>query len=409
MPDEVTYMQKKNHSRHIITLALVVGAFLLGTYAGFMRQSEKAKATDIAGKDSSVISEADFAPFWKAWNTLNEKYPSASKVATQDKVWGAIKGLASSFGDPYTVFFPPDEAKDFSDTLQGEFSGVGMELGIKDKVLTVIAPLKDTPAYRAGIKPGDKILKIDDTLAADLSIDAAINLVRGDAGTAVAITVLHDGATESVALHMTREVISIPEIDSKLRSDGVFVISLYNFSANSEQLFATALAEFKQSQSKRLILDLRGNPGGYLDSAVDIASWFLPAGSLVVIEDFGSSVPEQIYRSKGYGALDKDQKMIILVDSGSASASEILAGALSEDGVATLVGDTTYGKGSVQELVNITPDSFLKVTIAKWLTPDRVSISEKGITPDVKVPVTRKDIDEHNDPQLNKAVELLTR
>lgn len=401
---------KKGSLRSIGIPVLVIAAFFVGTYVGHSSQSEASKIQGVINKEvPSDLAEVDFEPFWKAWNTINEKYPSASDVSSQERVWGAIAGLASSLGDPYTAFFPPSEAKDLADELSGEFSGVGMELGIKDNILTVIAPLKDTPAYHAGIKAGDKLIQIDETYAADLSIDEAIKLVRGDAGTDVSLTVIHEGATEPEEIVVTRGRIIIPTIEHELRSDGIYTISIYNFSMNSDDLFANAVKKFRESGSKRLILDLRGNPGGYLEESVDIASWFLPAGVPVVIEDFGGKQEEHIYRSKGYDAFGDDLKMIILVDNGSASASEILAGALREHGVATIVGTTTYGKGSVQELVSITPDSALKVTVAKWLTPKRVSISEKGIEPDVEVSYTKQDADAGRDPQLDKAVELLKR
>lgn len=399
----------KFHYRIMIAVA-IMGAFLLGMYVGYGRQREVDKVTSVSNKDGgTIVADADFAPFWKAWNIINDKHPAGAHVSDQDKIWGAISGLAASIDDPYTVFFPPSEAKDFADTLNGGFYGVGMELGIKEKMIIVIAPLKDTPAYRGGIQAGDVLLKIDDRIAADLTLDEAVDLVRGEAGTAVTLTVVHEGESEPEEIRLVREKISIPTIDSELRPDGVFVISLYNFSANASDLFADTIKEFQSSGSRKLILDLRGNPGGYLEAAIDMASWFLPVGKPVVIEDFGGKQPEQVHRSRGYDLFGKDLRMVVLIDGGSASASEILAGALSEHGVATLVGETTYGKGSVQELIKVTEDSALKITIAKWLTPERVSISEKGIEPDSKVSVTRDDIEKGEDPQFTRALEIVNK
>ena len=208
-----------------------------------------------------------------------------------------------------------------------------------------------------------------------------------------------------------RDTIEIPTLDSELRKeDGVFVIKLYSFSANSAILFQTALQKFADSGSNKLILDLRGDPGGYLDSAVSMASWFLPGGKPILIEDYGDKEKEKIYRSRGYDVFaEGNLKMVILVDGGSASASEILAGALSEHGVAKLVGTQTYGKGSVQEVVPITDTTSLKVTIAKWYTPNGVSISEKGLTPDFIVKFTQKDADAKKDPQMDKALEIVNK
>ncbi len=399
----------KNLSR-IITIFLaclvILAFFLSGIYIGFNKKPEIEKATSLLHKEKVDSTTVDFEPFWKVWNTINEKSPD-TKTTDQDKVWGAISGLANSLNDPYTVFFPPEENKLFKDTINGSFGGVGMEVGIKDHVLTVISPIKNSPSYNAGIKAGDKIIKIGDALTGELTIDKAVLLIRGDKGTKVKLTILHEGDSVTKEISIIRDVIDLPTIDTELRSDGIFVIRLYSFSSNSASLFRDALRKFIESGSPKLILDLRGNPGGYLDAAIDMASFFLPIGKTVVSEDFGDKAEKTVYRSKGYNVFNKNLKMVILVDHGSASASEILAGALKEQGVAKLVGATTYGKGSVQELVNITPDTSLKVTIAKWLTPNGISISERGLDPDVAVKITAENADKKQDPQLDKAVQLL--
>jgi len=357
-----------------------------------------------------MAPETDFDSFWKAWNVLNEKYVSFKSTTTdQERVWGAISGLAGSFGDPYTVFFPPVESKNFETSISGEFQGVGMEIGIRDRVITVIAPLKGTPAFSAGIKAGDKILKIDDIPAVDMSVEKAVSLIRGPKGTTVAISMYRDGEKEPIEFKIVRDVINIPTIDTEKRPDGIFVIKLYSFSANSPELFRTALQEFIDSHDDKLILDLRNNPGGYLEAAVDIASWFLPSGKIVVKEESRKESENQTFRSKGYNIFSDKLKFVILVNGGSASASEILAGALSEHGVAKLIGEKTFGKGSVQELVKITTDTSLKVTIARWLTPNGVSISEGGLNPDIEIIPTKIDIEEGKDKQMEKAVEILNK
>lgn len=387
-------------------ILLVVIFFALGVYIGFHNRPEIYK-TSLLGKETQVSTQADFSPFWKTWNTINEKSPNASKITDQERVYGAISGLVGSLNDPYSVFFSPDETKMFQDDIAGNFSGVGMEVGIKNKVLTVIAPLKDTPAYKANIKPGDKILKIDNKITSDLSIEKAIKLIRGEKGTTVALTLFRDGEKAPREVKIVRDTINVPTLDTELRADGIFVIKLYSFSANSASLFQDAMKKFADSKSDRLLLDLRGNPGGYLDAAVSMASWFLPTGKVVVTEDYGNNEPSKQYRSAGYNIFNDKLKFVILIDSGSASASEILAGAMQDYGKAKLVGDKSYGKGSVQEVINITPDTILKITVAKWLTPNGNSISEKGLTPDYKVEYTQKDNDLKKDPQLSKAVELL--
>lgn len=391
------------------TILLVVIFFGLGVFIGFIQRPEINKVVDILNKETSVKTETDFSPFWKVWNNINEKYPNASKTTDQNKVYGAISGLVGSLNDPYSVFFNPEEAKMFEEDIHGNFSGVGMEVGIKDKILTVIAPLKDTPAYKANIKSGDKILKINDTVTSSLSIDKAIKLIRGDAGTTVTLTIFRDGDKEPKEVKIVRNIINIPTLDTELRKDGIFVIKLYSFSANSAELFRNALKEFSLAKTDKLLLDLRGNPGGYLDSAVSMASWFLDSGKTVVTEDYGNNLKPKIYRSQGYNIFSDKLKFAILIDSGSASASEILAGAMQDYNKAFLIGDKSYGKGSVQEIVKVTPDTMLKITVAKWLTPKGNSISEKGLTPDYEVLFTKKDIEEKKDVQLNKAVELLNK
>ncbi len=401
-------MKYKEYIKNYATPALVVlFVFILGLYAGYERRPWIDRVLAVTHKEPEVVSGADFEPFWKTWNIINEKYPHPDKIKDQERVWGAIQGLVASLDDPYTVFFPPTDAKEFSEEIQGSFTGVGMEVGIKDKIVTVIAPLKGTPAEKAGMKAGDKILKIDDTLTADMTIDKAIKLIRGEKGTVIKLTVFREGESEPKEISITRDVIDIPTIDSRDLPNGVRVISLYNFNASSANLFREEMLKFKNSGQTKLILDLRGNPGGYLDAAIDMASWFLPSGKIVVSEDFGEKQSKEIYRSKGYAVLGPDVRMAILVDGGSASASEILSGALSEHGVAKLVGTQTYGKGSVQELVPVTADTYVKITIAKWFTPNGVSISEKGLTPDIVVkPVKGDEVGKH-DTQLDRAVQYV--
>jgi len=284
---------------------------------------------------------------------------------------------------------------------------VGMEIVAQEGAITVISPLKESPAEKAGLLAGDKIIKVGDKETSSLTTEEAVQLIRGPKGTAVSFTVFRDGRKEPFEVSVTRDVINIPTLDTRELPDGIFVIELYSFTADSPNLFRGALREFIQSGQSKLILDLRGNPGGYLEAAIDMASWFLPPGKAVVRESFSGEKEEKVYRSKGYDIFNENLRFVILVDGGSASASEILAGALAEHGKATLVGSKTFGKGSVQELVSITRETSLKITIARWLTPNGISISNEGITPSVVVERTLKDIENDRDPQLLKAIELL--
>lgn len=399
--------QQKKNIYIVIGIIVAIIVFILG------QQSGKEIAYKNINIGNSDQIKADFEPFWKVWNTISEKYVAATTTDSQKRIWGAIQGLANSQGDPYTVFFPPEEDKMFKSDISGNFEGVGMEIGIKDDILTVVSPIKNSPAERAGVKSGDRILKIDDTSTTDLPVDKAVKLIRGARGTTVKILFLREGSNEPLEKTITRDIIDIPTLETETKN-GVFIIKLFSFTAQSAELFRNAMREFILSGNNKLIIDLRGNPGGYLDAAWDMASWFLPAGDIIVTEDFGGKKENRYYRSKGYDVLNKyfgtgNYGVSILVNGGSASAAEILAGALQEQGVAKLIGQKTFGKGSVQELVEITPDTSLKVTIARWLTPKGHNLSHDGLVPDYEVKITSKDIENKKDPQLDKAVEILRK
>jgi len=389
----------------ILLTVLTLISFFVGLFVG---SNELQGQVGEKVNQEEVGAEINFSPFWKTWKILNEKHIDADTIEPEDKLWSSIEGLAASLGDPYTVFFPPQEAKEFQEEISGNFEGVGMEVGVKESRITVVAPLKGTPAERSGIKPGDSILAIDGTPTFGMTIDEAVDLIRGERGTEVLLTILREGEEKTRDISITRDKIQIPTLDTDNRSDGVFVISLYNFSANVETEFKQALSEFAVSGSNKLILDLRGNPGGYLDASVEIASYFLPSGKVIVREVGKGGEELNVFRSRGYDIVSEtDTEIIVLVNQGSASASEILAGALSENGVATLLGEQTFGKGSVQEVVEITPETTLKVTIAEWLTPEGTSISDEGLEPDI---VVEYEVDETNleyDNQLERAVEIL--
>lgn len=406
-------MEEQN-TKHIHTgtkifigLLFSLGVFLIGVYVGFENKPASEKIVGILNKETpkEEYSSADFEPFWRAWQIVRDKYPEADKTTNQDHVYGAIKGLVESFGDPYTTFFDPKENKLFQDEISGEFGGVGIEMGHKDGLLTVVAPLKGTPAFKAGILAGDIIAKINDENSADMTTDEAIDLIRGEPGTVVKLTIIREGLSAPKTFEIIRSKISVPTVETE-RKDGVFIIKLYSFSAQSPQLFQNALQEFADSGTDKLVLDLRNNPGGYLEASVSMASWFLPKDTLVVKEIGKTEKDVSLHESSGPGIFKDKIKMVVLVNKGSASASEILAGALSEHGVATLMGEQTFGKGSVQELIKLTSDTSIKVTVAKWYTPKGISISENGLTPSIKLePNKDADIDQ----MLNKAVEYLNK
>ncbi len=405
----------------VVALAVV---FAIGVWVGAERHiSADNSLSATTAASSSVVTilnplaqapNVDMSQFWEVWNLLNqsfvETHASSSIPTDQEKIYGAIQGLASSYGDPYTVFFPPEQAQIFNSDVSGSFDGVGMEIDNNSQGdIVVVAPLKGSPAEKAGIESGDIILSIDATSTVGMTADQAVELIRGPQGTVVTLTLARKGQSQPLVIPVTRETINIPIINSYQESNGVFVIQLYSFSQDSASLFQSALRQFVASGSSKLILDLRGNPGGYLDSAVDMASYFLPVGETVVTEDFEGKAVNIVHQSYGYNIFANEQnfKMAILVDQGSASASEILAGALQQHGVAKLIGTKTFGKGSVQELVDLGNGAELKITIARWLTPNGTSISNGGLTPDITVPLTDAEKAAGQDPQMDAANQWL--
>src|SRR3989344_153890 len=354
----------------------------------------------------------DFGLFWEVWNALHKKYVNPDKLKTQEMLYGAIRGMVNSVGDPYTVFFEPVISKKFQEEIAGSFGGLGIEIGMRSGVVTVIAPIKGSPAYKAGMKAGDKILKVDNKSIADLSVEETVNLIRGNIGTKVVLTALQEGDSKTKDFELVRETIKIPAIDWKMLDGNVAYMQIFAFNQNVDSEFETASQEILKSDAKKLIIDLRNNPGGLLESAINLAGWFLDKDQVVTMEEFKDGSRE-VFKSKGNGAL-KIYPTVILINGGSASASEILSGALHDNKGTPMVGEKSFGKGSVQELENFENGSSLKVTIAKWLTPNGRSITDLGIEPnyEVKLPTDAKEgtLEFGNpgkDPQLDKALGLL--
>lgn len=387
--------EQQNYKKRVyITVSIFLGLILFfgGLYTGSHSNlmNKITRAVPILGYQSAQAdvgsngaSDVQMSRFWYVWNLLGQKYPFKENTPKdEDKIYGAIAGLVASYGDPYTMFFPPTQAKMFSEDVKGEFGGVGMEVGIRDGLPTVIAPLKGSPAYNAGIQAGDVIISIDNKKIADSDVDKVVSWIRGAEGSTVTISVMRKGVVEPIVYTMTRSKIKIPIIDTEIKGD-VFVIHFYTFSEKSAVLFNDALDTFIKSGKKKLLIDMRNNPGGYLDAAVEIASNIIPMSEVIVREDNGTGNDPYTYRSRGYKKVSHDIQIGVLLNQGSASASEILAGALQDHKRATVYGTRSFGKGSVQELIPLSDGSSVKITIAKWFTPNNHSISEKGITPDI--------------------------
>ncbi len=399
-----------------IWLILLAAIFGLGFFIGQSSQPSVDKVEGLAGKQLGQPALVDFSLFWDAWHLIEEKYVDREDLSQQEMVYGAVSGLLKSLDDPYSIFMEPSESKKFIDDMGGSFEGIGAEVGIRQGVLTIISPLEGMPAQKAGLRAGDKVLKIDDTLSNDLTLDEAVSLIRGTKGTEVVLLIARDNWDQAEEIKVTRGTIKIPIIEwEMLNSAGqdeeteknIAYVQFYHFTNNAPKEFRKVAEEISASSAEGLILDVRNNPGGYLEVAVDMASWFLPKGELVVTEDFGNSQGNE-YRSKGYDGLS-GLPTVVLINQGSASASEILAGALRDIKGIKIVGQESFGKGSVQQLEKLKDGSSIKITVAKWLTPAGLSISEEGINPDAEVELTEEDINEMRDPQLDKALEVLKK
>jgi len=406
-------------NRKILPIIVMV-ALALGFVGGvlFIKSKDMPEVTfrQLINIDNGKPENVDFSLFWEVYNDLNAKYVDKGKVDSQKILYGAISGLVNSVGDPYTTFFEPVTSKKFQEEISGSFGGIGTEIGKRNSILTVIAPIKDTPAFRAGIKAGDKILKIDSKPTANLSIEEAVNLIRGKRGTKVVLNI-QTGTNPARDIEIIRDVIKIPTIEWKLvekNGKKIAYIQIYSFNQTVDSEFKKASEEILKSDADSLILDLRNNPGGLLDSAINLSGWFLDKNQIIVSEVFSDGARND-FKSDGNSLL-KRYPTVILMNGGSASASEILAGALHDNRNIKIVGEKSFGKGSVQELQKYGDGSSLKVTIAKWLTPAGISISDKGIEADIEVKFSEEDLKEEGkieigtpgkDAQLDKAIEVL--
>lgn len=399
----------------ISVFILVLASFGLGMYlpgkseaVKELAKNEAVYAGKILGKyntsDNVLIQDVDFALFWEVWDTLKKEYVDKDKLNEKEMFYGAIKGMVAAAGDPYTIFMDPKIAQEFANDLAGTFEGIGAEIGMRKDVLTIVAPLADSPAEKAGLKAGDKILAIDGENTAGITVEEAVSKIRGQRDTNVILTLFREGMDKPADFTITRKQIIVRSIKTEKKDDGIYVIKINSFNDDTYDLFTRAVAEVIKDKPKGVILDLRNNPGGYLDTAVEIASSWIEDG-VVVTEKFGDDKKNE-FMAQGK-ALLKDYKTVVLVNQGSASASEILAGALKDYGKAVIIGEKTFGKGSVQTLADLGDGSVIKITIAKWLTPAGNNINEQGIEPDVAVELSLDDYNDNKDPQMDKAIETL--
>lgn len=437
MEEQVNPPQKPNFFKKPIALWLAVVLLILGfgggVYAGRQYLPEKivikgvddntvAQVAEAAGKNTASSTQSgkvtnivplpsylkkdvNFELYWNTWDTIKNKAFN-SEVPDTKLFYGSLQGMVASLGDPYSVFMTPSDATQFQDDLRGSFDGIGCEIAVKNNQLIVVSPLDDSPAMKAGLKPKDLIIKINGTSTEGMSSSEAVNLIRGKAGTEVILTIYRDGFSASKDFKITRAPINVKSLTLEyLKQGAVAHIKVRQFNDDTMPLFDAAINDIISKASvKSVILDLRGNPGGYLDSAIAMAGEW--SGDRVVVSEKNRDGVETPHTA-GKNPRLANYKTIVLVDSGSASASEIVAGALKDWGKARIVGMKTFGKGSVQDLTDLPDGSEIKLTIAKWFTPNGVNIDEQGIEPDVKIDLTESDYNKDLDPQLDKALELL--
>jgi carboxyl-terminal processing protease len=391
-------------STHIAPILFFsVSSFFLGGvfFAEYVDSFGFDSGAEIFQSDSATLNTTRLND---AYAIIEEQYVNADQIDQEALVDGAIKGMLSALDDPYTSYFNTEEFEDFNDSLSGTFEGIGAEIGIRDELLTVVSPLPDTPAERAGLQAGDKILFIDQTDTEGMPVERAVTLIRGEKGTEVTLTIARE-AEEVQEIIIERGVINVPEIRVEDLGDGVVHAQVYQFSQRTANELGQQLQNYQREngQITGVVLDLRGNPGGYLDQAVEMTGLFVELGSVVVTEKFGDGRTEDL-KTKERPQFP-DTPVVVLVNQGSASASEIVAGALRDLEGVTIVGQTSFGKGSVQKLERLRRGGAVKVTIAEWLTPNGTVIQEAGITPDVEVERTIEDMNNDRDPQLERAAE----
>ncbi len=408
----------------LIAIAFLGGYFFGVNKVNFEIKHYAPKITIVNKEPPAGVSNVDFSLFWTVWDKIVNGYYDKKVIDPQKMLYGAITGMVQSLGDPYTMFLPPVQQTSFQNQMAGQFTGIGAELGVKDKQVVVVAPLTGSPAERAGLKAGDAIFKVDGVDISALALPEIVNKIRGPKGTKVVLTIAHKGDSATTDVSIIRDVITVKSVDgwikqiknidalgdsiknSSNKDTSIMYVRLSQFGDKTNQdwsaLIASLQPKIASENPKGLILDLRNNPGGYLTDAVFIASEFLPVGTTVVKQESGSE--STILSVNRQGNL-MTIPLVILINKGSASASEIVSGAIRDNKRGKLVGDVSFGKGTVQEALDLGKNSGLHVTIAKWLTPNGTWVHGKGLTPDVLISLDPKD--PARDTQLEKAIEVL--
>lgn len=399
---------KSSAPKYLGLIILVLFVFALGWNVGLNHAYRKQgiDAKSLVTTPYGEIETVNMELFWDVWNILSGRYVDPHSMDSQEMIFGAIKGMVYSLNDPYTTFMTPKENKEFQDVLSGTLEGIGAELTIRNEMLTVISPLKGSPAKAAGLQPEDIIYAVDGELVEEMTFEEAVLKIRGEKGTKVTLTVLRKKEQEPIDLTITRDTININSVDWEM-IDGIALVEINQFGTTTRTEFSKAINEILNKRPNGIILDLRYNGGGYLDGAVDIASEFIEKGKVVTIKKRNPEEDEVIYVN-GQARM-ANQPLVILINKGSASASEIVAGAVQDHKRGTIIGENSFGKGTVQEVENLIGGSSLRITVAKWFTPNDTNISENGIMPDVIVERSTDDFENGNDPQLQAAIDHIKK
>lgn len=386
------------HSRHAKLIVPAVALVLVG-FVGGQVGPRLLPQTWAVGRSS-----LNFGDLNDTYDLLKSKYDG--NVDSTKVIDSAKAGVVASAGDPYTTYLDAKAAKDLSDQLNGTLSGVGAEVGIKNNRLTVIAPVAGSPAEKAGLQPGDFIAGIDGKDTSSYTLDQAVTKIRGNKGTTVKITVVR-GSSSPQDITITRDIITVPSVKSSMKDNHIGYINITEFGSDTSDKVVQAATQLKQQGAQKVVLDLRNDPGGYLDAAVTVASQFTPAGKTVVDERH-HGVTQQKLQSQDGGQL-VGLPVAVLINGGSASASEIVAGALRDDIGAKLIGEKSFGKGSVQEITKLSGGAEIKITVAHWFTPSGQGIDHQGITPTIEVKQSQDDTNAGRDPQLDRAIQELNK
>ena len=385
----------------VAVLSLLTVAFYAGMWVGGNFDQEE--TTNYISSSDPQLSTL-FSPFFQAWDIVHEQYVD-QPVDDVKLMQGAISGMMSGLGDIHSSYMDPETYQQANAPLQGGYTGIGAWVDTSGDSLIIVAPMPDSPAEAAGLQPGDTVIGIDGEDVTGIAPDIVLQSILGPADTVVVLTVIREGVDDPFDVSITRAEIEIPVLQYEMLENNIAYINLYQFSINAGEEFQAALEDLLAQNPAGIILDLRDDTGGYLDAAFEITSFFIEDGP-IMIEEWGDGT-EHTYDALG-NALVPDLPLVVLVNGGSASASEITAGAIQDRGRGTLVGSTTYGKGSVQNWIELEGDNgAIRVTVARWLTPNRKQIHGVGLTPDVEVEYTQEDFDAGIDPQLDKAIQLL--